>query len=181
MKVVLVGAGDGRRLVDGQGEGLGGVGDHAVGGGDGERVGAAGAGGGRAGQRGGAVAVVDEASRRGAGPRSRSGPAVGKPVVVTVNVPGVPAVNVVLVGAGDRRRLVDGQGEGLGGVGTHAVGGGDGERVGAAGAGGGVPARVAVPLPLSTKVTPRAVRPVSVRAAVGKPVVVTVKVPACPR
>ena len=37
----------------------------------------------------------------------------GKPVAVTVNVPQLPTVNVVLVGAGDRRRLVDGEGEGL--------------------------------------------------------------------
>ena len=59
---------------------------------------------------------------------------VGNPVVVTVNVPAVPVVNVVAVGAGDRRRLVDGQREALGGVGSHAVGGGDGQRVGAAGA-----------------------------------------------
>jgi hypothetical protein len=42
----------------------------------------------------------------------------------------------------------------------------------------GVPERVAVPLALSTKVTPVGSAPVSDRAAVGLPVVVTVKVPA---
>ena len=44
----------------------------------------------------------------------------------------------------------------------------------------GVPARVAVPLPLSTKVTPEGSAPVSLSAGVGNPVVVTVKVPAVP-
>ena len=43
----------------------------------------------------------------------------------------------------------------------------------------GVPARVAVPSPLSTKVTPAGSAPVSVSAGVGNPVVVTVNVPAC--
>jgi len=40
-----------------------------------------------------------------------------------------------------------------------------------------VPLSVAVPLPLSTNVTPVGSAPVSVRAGFGKPVVVTVKVP----
>ena len=44
----------------------------------------------------------------------------------------------------------------------------------------GVPARVAVPSPLSTKVTPVGSAPVSLSAAVGVPVVVTVNVPALP-
>ena len=44
----------------------------------------------------------------------------------------------------------------------------------------GVPARVAVPSPLSTKVTPVGRGPDSVRAGVGKPVVVTVNDPAVP-
>ena len=44
----------------------------------------------------------------------------------------------------------------------------------------GVPARAAVPSPLSRKVTPPGSAPVSLRAAVGKPVVVTVKVPSVP-
>ena len=45
----------------------------------------------------------------------------------------------------------------------------------------GVPERVAVPLPLLTKVTPAGRVPVSVRAGVGVPVVVTGKVKAVPR
>ena len=44
----------------------------------------------------------------------------------------------------------------------------------------GVPATVAVPSPLSVKVKPAGNVPVSVMAAVGEPVVVTVKVPAEP-
>ena len=44
----------------------------------------------------------------------------------------------------------------------------------------GVPARVAVPSPLSTKVTPEGRAPDSVIAAFGVPVVVTVNVPAAP-
>ena len=43
-----------------------------------------------------------------------------------------------------------------------------------------MPARVAVPSPLSLKVTPSGSAPVSDRAAVGSPVVVTVKEPALP-
>ncbi len=44
----------------------------------------------------------------------------------------------------------------------------------------GVPARVAVPSPLSVKVTPLGSAPVSVIAGVGLPLVVTVKLPALP-
>src|SRR5579859_7330585 len=44
----------------------------------------------------------------------------------------------------------------------------------------GVPASVAVPLPLSLKVTPDGSAPVSVKLGAGKPVVVTEKVPAEP-
>ena len=44
----------------------------------------------------------------------------------------------------------------------------------------GVPDRVAVPSPLSTKVTPLGSEPTSDKAGVGKPVEVTVKVPAEP-
>jgi hypothetical protein len=44
----------------------------------------------------------------------------------------------------------------------------------------GVPLNVPVPLPLSTKATPLGSAPVSVKAGVGKPVVVTEKVPAVP-
>jgi len=44
----------------------------------------------------------------------------------------------------------------------------------------GVPLSFAVPLPLSTKVTPLGRAPVSVKLGAGKPLVVTVKVPAEP-
>jgi len=44
----------------------------------------------------------------------------------------------------------------------------------------GVPPSVAVPFPLSLKVTPLGSTPASVRVAVGAPVVVTVKLPAVP-
>jgi hypothetical protein len=44
----------------------------------------------------------------------------------------------------------------------------------------GVPASVAVPVPLSMNVTPGGSAPVSDNAQLGTPVVVTVKVPACP-
>ena len=44
----------------------------------------------------------------------------------------------------------------------------------------GVPARVAVPLPLSVKVTPVGSGPLSANVGVGVPVVVTVKVPGAP-
>src|SRR5262249_4744441 len=44
----------------------------------------------------------------------------------------------------------------------------------------GVPAKVAVPSALSTKVTPEGSAPVSESIGFGKPVVVTVKVPAVP-
>ena len=44
----------------------------------------------------------------------------------------------------------------------------------------GVPASVAVPSPLSMKLTPVGRAPVSESDAVGRPVVVTVKVPALP-
>ena len=44
----------------------------------------------------------------------------------------------------------------------------------------GVPEKVAVPLPLLMKVTPDGNQPFSLRDRVGKPVVVTVNVPAVP-
>ena len=108
-------------------------GGHAVGGGDGQRVGAAGA---RAGVPA-RVAVPSPLSTKvtpRAARRSRSEPRSGSPVVVTVNVPGVPVVNVVVSALVIAGRLVDGECEALGGVRGHAVGGGDGQRVGAAGA-----------------------------------------------
>ena len=101
------------------------------------------------------------------------------PVIVTKMPPAVgPARRA---DARDRRRGGHhGQREALGGVGGHAVGGCDRQRVGAAVPAAGVPASVAVPSPLSTNVTPAGSAPVSVSAAVGNPVVVTVNVPAVP-
>ena len=57
---------------------------HAVGGGDREAVGAAGARGGGAGEGGGAVAVVDEGHAAGSAPVSLRRRRSGMPVVVTV-------------------------------------------------------------------------------------------------
>ena len=134
VNVVLLGAGDGRRLVDRSVKLWVASGADAVGGGDGQRVGAAGARGGRAGEGGRAVAVVHEGdAARAARPVSLRA-AVGKPVVVTVNVPAAAHGERGAVGAGDGRGLVDGEREALGGVGRDAVGGGDGQRVGAAAA-----------------------------------------------
>ena len=58
--------------------------------------------------------------------------AAGNPLAVTVKLPAVPTVNVALVGAGDRRSLIDGEREGLAGRCADAVGGGEGQRIGAA-------------------------------------------------
>ena len=105
----------------------------------------------------------------------------GLPVVVTVNVPAVPKVNVValaLVIAGAtpltvRVKLWVALGETpllavmVKGKGPKAV---------------GVPLKVAVPSWLSTKVTPvGSVAPPSLNADFGLPVVVTVNVPALPK
>ena len=58
---------------------------------------------------------------------------VGKPVVVTVKLPAAPTVKVVLLAlVMAARRLVDREGEGLGGVAADAVVGGEGQGVGAA-------------------------------------------------
>jgi hypothetical protein len=106
--------------------------------------------------------------------------AVGTPVAVTVNDPAAPTVNVALV------PLVI-----AGAWSTVSV------KVCVASVpitlcalmlseyvlpvnAAGVPASVAVPFPLSTNVTPVGSAPVSVSAGSGKPVVVTVKVPAWP-
>ncbi len=75
---------------------------------------------------------------------------------------------------------VDGEGKALDGVGGDAVGRSEGQGIGAGGALWGVPASVAVPLPLSANVTPPGKVPVSLRLGVGEPVVVTVKLPAAP-
>ena len=83
-------------------------------------------------------------------------------------------------GAGDPGRLVDREGEALGGGRTDTVRGGDGERVCPPVPAAGVPASVAVPSPLSVNVTPGGSAPVSDNVELGTPVVVTVKVPAWP-
>ena len=101
----------------------------------------------------------------------------GKPVAVTVKVPAVPTVKV-----GELPEVMAGAWSTVSvklwvAFGSDAVGGGDGDRVGPAGAGcrgagqdtGG-----------RVRVTPPGSVPVSVKVGAGKPVAVTVKVPAVP-
>ena len=106
---------------------------------------------------------------------------VGVPVVVTGKVKAVPDGDGVCGRTGDDRSLGHRQVEGLDGVGGHPVGGLDGKLVDA-GATDEVPARVAVPLPLSVRVAPvgRVDPDAKVIAGVGVPVVVTGKVKAVP-
>ena len=90
-------------------------------------------------------------------------------MVVTVKVPDPPSVKVVARSRGDRRRRVHRQGEALGGVGAHPVVGRDDQEgrcppVPPA----GVPDRVAVLSPLSTKVTPVGSVPRLGQGAVGQ-------------
>ena len=104
---------------------------------------------------------------------------VGKPVVVTVKLPGVPTVNVVLsalviAGAWSTVRVKFWVASGC-----HAVGGGDRQRIGAAGARAGC-RRAWRCRRRCPKVTPAGSAPVSLSAGVGTPVVVTVKVPGVP-
>jgi len=104
---------------------------------------------------------------------------VGKPVVVTEKVPAVPTVNVVLgaleiAGAEFTVNVKVCVAE-L----TLFVAFSVSEYVPRV-PDAGVPASVAVPFPLSVKVTPVGNAPVSVKAGTGKPVVVTVKDPAAP-
>jgi hypothetical protein len=106
--------------------------------------------------------------------------AVGTPVVVTVNDPAEPAVNVVLLaevmaGAWSTFRVNDWVALGLTPLLAVMVIGYDPPVPPA-----GVPDSVAVPSPLSLKVTPLGRFPLSVSAGAGGPVVVTVKVPAEP-
>src|SRR5713226_7723922 len=103
---------------------------------------------------------------------------VGVPVVVTVNVPTLPTVKVVLLAlviAG--AWFIASVKPWLAGVPTPLL------AVIVRGyvppvPDAGVPPSVAVPLPLSLKVTPLGSAPVSDKDGVGVPVVVTVKVPA---
>jgi hypothetical protein len=100
---------------------------------------------------------------------------VGVPVAVTVNVPAVPTVNVAwltLVNAGAVLTVNVNVCVALEPTPLLAV-----MVMGKVPWAEAVPLSVAVPLPLSTKVTPAGSAPVSVRAGFGKPVVVTVKLP----
>ena len=107
--------------------------------------------------------------------------AVGNPVVVMVNEPAWPTVEGGGAGGGDRRGLLDGQGEVLGRAGSNAIGGREGERNRSRRYPLPVrPASVAVPLWLSVRVTPAGSEPVSVMEAVGYPVVVMVNEPDWP-
>ena len=104
--------------------------------------------------------------------------AVGLPVEVTVKVPADPVVKVVLAplvmaGAASTVRVKDWVASEPTPLLAVMVIGNEPLDV-------GVPASVAVPSPLSTRVTPAGSEPVSVMAAVGSPVEVTVKVPADP-
>src|ERR1017187_8614194 len=109
--------------------------------------------------------------------------AVGKPVVVTAKVPAVPTLNAVLfalVMAGAWFTVSVKDCEALGVMPLFAViVNGYVPPDSAA----GVPASVAVPSWLSTNETPEGrvpVSPMTIEAFVGKPVVVTAKVPAVP-
>ena len=102
--------------------------------------------------------------------------AAGKPVVRTMNVPAAPAWNVSLPGRGDGRGPDQREGERLGGGGADAVGGGERQRVGPAGAGRRA-CRTTVPL-AAVNVTPAGSVPVSVKVGAGNPPAVTVNVPA---
>ena len=104
----------------------------------------------------------------------------GKPLVVTVNVPGVPTVNVVvaaLVIAGASLTFNVKVCVPFGRTPFDAVNvSADGPPVAAP----GVPLNVPVPLPLSTNVTPAGSEPLTEIAGVGLPMAVTVNVPAVP-
>src|SRR6266545_6032892 len=109
--------------------------------------------------------------------------AIGKPVVVTVNVPALPTLNVVLLAlvmAGAWLTVRVKLCVAFGVTPLFAV-----MVIGYVPPvpGSGVPASVAVPSLLLTNVTPLGSAPVSlmhIDAPVGKPVVVTVNVPATP-
>ena len=108
---------------------------------------------------------VSERWGPGAGGRHREG--AGRAHVKVV------VVAEVMVGA-----VVDGQGEGLGGVGQGAVGRGDGDRVACPPVpAAGVPDSTPV---VESRVTPVGRVPVSEKVGAGLPVAVTVKVPAVP-
>ena len=102
-------------------------------------------------------------------------------MLVTVKVPALPSVKVVLSAEVMPGATCDGQREGLAGVRADPVGGADGEVVDSRWCPvAGVPARVAVPSPLSLKVTPVGRAPDSESDGGRQAVEVTVKVPALP-
>ena len=153
----------------------------AVGGGERERVRAAGTRGRRAGQGRGAVAVVGERhpGRQRAGLGDRGG---GREPGRGGHREGAGRADREggVVGAGDRRQpALTVSVNVCVASGTDAVAGGDGERVVPPVPAAGVPARVAVPSPLSVKVTPDGRVPVSVEVVgAGTPgAVVTVNEP----
>src|ERR1043165_8227362 len=105
---------------------------------------------------------------------------LGKPVVVTVNVPATPTLNVaafalVMAGAWLIVRVKDWLAFGRLPLAAPKV-----IAYVPPVPAFGVPESVAVPLPLLTKVTPPGSTPVSLIVGAGKPVVVTVKVPGAP-
>ena len=109
--------------------------------------------------------------------------AVGEPVDVTLKFPAVPTTNVVaaalvIAGAVEAGLIVSVKfWEAFGRVPLAAwIDSGYEPTVPVF----GIPDSVAVPFPLSTKVTPLGRAPVSFNAAVGVPVVVTLKDPAVP-
>src|SRR5208283_6087734 len=113
-----------------EGEALGRVGGDAIGRGEGQGIGVAGARLGCARQRRGAVVVVGQGHARGQGSRlgNAGGWVAGRGDGERASLADGEGGGV---GAGDRRGLVDGQGEALGGVRQGAVGGRDGERISA--------------------------------------------------
>ena len=105
---------------------------------------------------------------------------LGTPVVVTVKVPAWPTVKVVpaelvIPGAWRTERMKGSVAGGLTPFVAVIVNGYAPPEPAP-----GVPASVAVPSPLSVNVTPGGSAPVSDNAQLGTPVVVTLKVPACP-
>ena len=105
---------------------------------------------------------------------------MGKPVVVTVNVPALPTSEGGVIVAGDGGGLIDGEGEGLGRLGIDPVGCGDAQRIGAAAARGRRPAERRRPVLVVQEGDASGQGAALAEGAVGKPVVVTVNVPALP-
>ena len=101
-------------------------------------------------------------------------------MAVTVKLPATPTVKVVLLAlvmAGAAVARVYRQRKALGGISAHAVGRGERDGMEVAGPHGRGAASTPV---LALKVTPEGSVPVSLSVDVGKPVAVTVNVPAAP-